>query len=263
MASGAEIPGIRVVEATGLVPDARNARARDKRARRTLEASLEQFGAARSIVIDADDNVRAGNGTLEAFLATGGSEVIVVDATPGQLVAVRRSDWTPAQAKAYAIADNRTAELAEWDPVPLVETLKEVEAAGVSMGAIGFTGREIGKLNDGLANRLTMERCDEDNPKLAAFIARRAQARAEGKDKAETNFWVCVVFDSFEQKDEFLRAIPEVPSVYKQYVDGRAFAKRCGVTLEPRESPVLHSPLDRGLVAMVLDPLESGSRAPG
>ena len=55
---------------------------------------MEEFGPARSVVLDSRDTVKAGNGTLEAFAAAGGTEVLVVEPAPGQLVAVKRKDWS-------------------------------------------------------------------------------------------------------------------------------------------------------------------------
>lgn len=83
---------------------------------------MEQFGAARSIVIDENGQILAGNGTVEAAAAIGLTRVQVVEADGDTLIAVRRSDLTPAEKVGLALADNRTADLAEWD-VPQLESL--------------------------------------------------------------------------------------------------------------------------------------------
>ena len=56
-----------------------------------IKASLERFGTGRSIVIDSNDVVRAGNGTVSAARAAGFKSVLVVEPKPDQLVAVKRS----------------------------------------------------------------------------------------------------------------------------------------------------------------------------
>lgn len=77
--------------------------------------ALHHVGAGRSIVIDEDNVVLAGNGVAEAAAEAGITKVQVVDVDGSTLVAVRRSGLTPDQKRALAMYDNRTAELAEWD----------------------------------------------------------------------------------------------------------------------------------------------------
>jgi hypothetical protein len=105
-----------------LRPDPRNARRRTPRSKALLDQSLSQFGAARSIVIDEEGTILAGNGTVEAAAAAGITKVQVVDADGDTLIAVRRSDLSPDEKIGLALADNRTADLAEWD-VPQLEEL--------------------------------------------------------------------------------------------------------------------------------------------
>jgi hypothetical protein len=83
--------------------DPRNAR---KHGRRNLEAiagSLAMFGQRRALIVMPDMTIIAGNGTLEAVRSLGWTEIVVT---------VVPEDWTPEQARAYALADNRTGELA-------------------------------------------------------------------------------------------------------------------------------------------------------
>jgi hypothetical protein len=154
-------PSIKVVPIGDLVPDAANVRVRDERARRTLESSLKQFGPARSIVVDGRQVVRAGNGTLEAAQAAGVAEVLVVKPAPGQLVAVERDDWSPAEATAYSIADNRIAELATWDDQGLAGTVDSLRIEGIDLGTIGFTASEIDSLLARVSGQQTEELLDQ------------------------------------------------------------------------------------------------------
>jgi hypothetical protein len=80
-----------------------------------IVAALRQVGAARSIVIDEQNGVLAGNGVLEAAAQAGISKLRVVDVDGDTIVAVRRRGLTDAQKRDLAIYDNRTAELAEWN----------------------------------------------------------------------------------------------------------------------------------------------------
>lgn len=112
-----------------LKPDTRNARKHTPRNTGMIERSLNEVGAARSIVIDEENNILAGNGTIEAAAAAGIERVQVIDADGETIIAVRRSGLTKEQKQRLALYDNRTAELAEWDTTVLAEILEEQEAA--------------------------------------------------------------------------------------------------------------------------------------
>ena len=104
-----------------LKPDLANRRTRTQRGERMLVESLEQLGAARSIVIDEDNQVLAGNGVLEAAAHAGITKLHIVEADGATVIAVRRSGLSPDEKRALAIYDNRTGELAEWVPDQLAE----------------------------------------------------------------------------------------------------------------------------------------------
>lgn len=116
-----------------LTPDPQNARRHNPRNVGMIERALGEVGAARSIVIDEDGVVLAGNATIEAAARVGIERVQVVDADGETIVAVRRRGLTPAQKTALALADNRTAELAEWDADVLAVI---AEAGGVDLSAL-------------------------------------------------------------------------------------------------------------------------------
>lgn len=122
-----------------LTSDPRNARARGDRAKQVLRHSLETFGAGRSIVIDENGKVLAGNGTLEAAIAAGITEVEIVEPPPATLVAVQRTDLTGTRAKALALADNRTGELSRWQG----DTLEEI-AADLAESPVAATLESVG-----------------------------------------------------------------------------------------------------------------------
>src|SRR4051812_32797320 len=87
-------PTVERVSIDSLHVDPANVRVHDERNKSTIRASLARFGAGRSIVLDRNNVVRAGNGTLEQARALGFEEVLVVEPKPNQLLAVKRSDWT-------------------------------------------------------------------------------------------------------------------------------------------------------------------------
>src|SRR6266436_5209121 len=71
--------------------DTQNANKGSARGKKMLKNSLRKYGAGRSILIDADNTVIAGNKTLEAARAQGYKKVQIVEADGDTLIAVRRS----------------------------------------------------------------------------------------------------------------------------------------------------------------------------
>ncbi len=98
-----------------LTPDPQNARKHNPRNIGQVQNSLQKYGAARSIVIDENNQIIAGHGVVEAAGLAGIERVQVVEADGETIIAVRRSGLTKKQKIELGIADNRGAELAEWD----------------------------------------------------------------------------------------------------------------------------------------------------
>lgn len=115
-----------------LVNDPNNARTHDERNLDAIRASLERFGQQKPIVINADNTVVAGNGTLAAAISLGWESIDVV-----------RTDLNEVDAVLYAIADNRTAELAAWNAPQLHLNLVDLDLTGTELDAIGFTPEEL------------------------------------------------------------------------------------------------------------------------
>lgn len=124
-----------------LVLDPQNRRTHPQRNIAMLTDALAQVGAARSIVIDEDDVIHAGNGVVTAFKAAGLTKLKIVEGDADTLVAVRRRGLTPEQKRALALFDNRTAELAEWN-APQLEADLMADADLTPF----FTDKELDKL---------------------------------------------------------------------------------------------------------------------
>lgn len=108
-----------------LVPDPRNTRKHGPRNLGVIAGSLREFGAARGIVIDESGTVLAGNGVLAAAAEAGIQGIRVVESDGSEIVAVRVSHLSPEAKARYAIADNRSAELADWDVDAIQRLLDE------------------------------------------------------------------------------------------------------------------------------------------
>jgi hypothetical protein len=144
---------IEVLPLSGLASDPGNVRKHDERSTAGIAASLRRYGPARSLVVDGGGTVRAGNGTLDAAAREGLTEVLVITPGPGQLVAVRRPDWSEAEAVGYSIADNRLQELSAFDTIGLATAVRALESDPDFDGpAIGFTGDEVSGLIENLGD---------------------------------------------------------------------------------------------------------------
>ena len=132
------------VKITDIELDPQNAREHDEANRDAIKASLDRFGPGRSIVIDSKDTVRAGNGTVEAAIEAGFESVFVVEPEPGQLVAVRRPEWSEAEAKGYGLADNRASELARWNIAALSDVIASIPE--IDPGDMGFSAEQLDAL---------------------------------------------------------------------------------------------------------------------
>lgn len=91
-----------------------------------VAASIRDFGFRVPIVLDKNGVIVAGHTRLEAAKRLGLSQVPCVVA----------DDLTAEQARAFRIADNKTAELATWDAAKLAEELADI--SDFDMGGFGF-----------------------------------------------------------------------------------------------------------------------------
>lgn len=112
-----------------LQPDPQNARKHDEKNLLAIQGSLSQFGQRKPIVIDAAGVIIAGNGTVEAAKRLGWQKIDAVRVP---------ADWSAEQAKAFALADNRTAELASWNEEILAEQIKELNESDFPIQELGF-----------------------------------------------------------------------------------------------------------------------------
>ena len=117
------------VQISDLILDPDNARKHNRKNLDAIKNSLTTFGQRRPLVVMTDMVVIAGNGTLVAMRELGWKQCSVT---------ITPEEWTQEQAKAYALADNRTAELAEWDNAQLAATLANLEDAGWPVQDLGF-----------------------------------------------------------------------------------------------------------------------------
>lgn len=130
-----------------LRPDPANARTHPPENLRAIRSSLSRFGQQRPLVVRPDGTIIAGNGTYQAARELGWTEVAVVEFA-----------GTDEEARAFAIADNRTAELAAWNAELLAEHLEELAAVGWELEELGFDDFPLASEFGDLPNAYTRER---------------------------------------------------------------------------------------------------------
>jgi DNA modification methylase len=145
--------------------DSVNARKHGNRNKETIKSSLETCGAGRSIVMDSENVIIGGNGVFEQAQALG-LKVKVIETDGSELIAVKRTDLKTGddKRKLLALADNRTAELAEWDNEALEKLIAELPELDLS--SIGFDEKSLADIgiksdNEIIDSEVKEERADE------------------------------------------------------------------------------------------------------
>ena len=103
----------KVTEAkiTDLHFDKKNANKHTQKGLRLVEKSLSKLGAGRSILIDKNNNIIAGNGVIETAGQIGMDKLQIVETTGDEIVVVKRTDidLNSKKGRELAIADNYSA----------------------------------------------------------------------------------------------------------------------------------------------------------
>src|SRR5438045_1991803 len=134
-----------------LKPDPANPRQHSKKQIRQIANSIEIFGFNVPVLVDAALNVIAGHGRWLACRELGITEVptLCLD------------HLTPAQARAFMIADNRLTEIATWDDRLLAEQLKDLSLLGLDF-SLELTGFEMGEIDLRIASLEDVPDQDDD-----------------------------------------------------------------------------------------------------
>lgn len=106
---------------------------KNKAAIKHVAESIKRFGFASPIIARADDKmIIAGHTRYEAAKELG------LDKVP-----VRYLDLDPADSRLLALADNKTAELADWDEEKLEQVMQDLLDEGLSLDGLGWTDTEL------------------------------------------------------------------------------------------------------------------------
>lgn len=133
-----------------LILDPSNARKHSPRNLESIKGSLRRWGQQKPIVIDKKKVIVAGNGTVMAAKDLGWKEIQAY-----------QTDLEGYEAMAFAIADNRTAELAEWEESVLHESLAKLELNDIDLSFLDFELPELPK--EGLTDEDSVPEPKEEN----------------------------------------------------------------------------------------------------
>jgi ParB-like chromosome segregation protein Spo0J len=120
-----------------LIPYANNARTHSDSQVNQIISSMKEFQFTNPILTDGDNCIIAGHGRLMAARKMGMESVPTVEL----------SHLSPAQKKAYIIADNKLALNAEWDEELLALEFADLEAIDFDLELTGFSLDEIEALD--------------------------------------------------------------------------------------------------------------------
>jgi DNA modification methylase len=121
-----------------LTPCGRNARTHSKKQLRQIANSIERFGFTNPVLIDDEGLIIAGHGRVEAARLLG----------LRQVPTLTLSHLSPAERRAYMLADNKLALYAGWDPELLAQELQELIDIDFDIDLTGFSLAEIDVILD-------------------------------------------------------------------------------------------------------------------
>lgn len=132
-----------IIDIEDLTPDAHNFNRGTDEGRQLMQRSLTELGAGRSILVDRNGNVIAGNKTQEAAIKAGIRKVRVIETDGTELVAVKRTDIdiNSAKGRELALVDNLSTQVnLAWDEAEL----EAMDVEGFDPGQWGWEPPEMG-----------------------------------------------------------------------------------------------------------------------
>ena len=130
---------------------AKNSRTHSDEQVEQLVNSIREFGLTNPVLIDEKNELIAGHGRLAA------AEILEMDKVP----AIRLSNLSEKQKKAYRIADNKLALNAGWDMQLLAEEVKELMDDDFDIDLLGFNDAELDEM---LSDEQPQEEDDNSSP---------------------------------------------------------------------------------------------------
>jgi hypothetical protein len=134
------------VKISELKPDDKNFNKGTEFGNSLIEKSLRNYGAGRSILLDKNNRIIAGNKTVENAAQIGFENVIVVETTGNDIVAVKRTDIDidSKAGRELAFADNATSKAnLDWDENLLFDEFEQTQLSDWGVSLTNFKNSEI------------------------------------------------------------------------------------------------------------------------
>ena len=134
----------KVIDIQELAQDQHNFNKGNEQGQQLMERSFKELGAGRSILLDKNGNIIAGNKSQKAAIAAGIKKVRVIETTGDELVAVKRTDVDidSAEGRKMAYLDNLSTQVnLTWDETELQEVQADVE--GFEVADFGFDIKDL------------------------------------------------------------------------------------------------------------------------
>ena len=140
---------IELLPLDALTPYDKNARLHTRVQIEKIAKSIAAFGFNNPILIDSDQGIIAGHGRLEA------AKLLELESVP----VIRLDHLNEKERQAYILADNRLADLSQWDEELLGKEVAALQEAELDLDALGWSEDELAALVSGLDD---LEPTDED-----------------------------------------------------------------------------------------------------
>ena len=174
----------KVIDIEELAQDRHNFNRGNEQGQELMERSFKELGAGRSILLDRNGNIIAGNKSQKAAIAAGIKRVRVVETTGDELVAVKRTDVDidSAEGRKMAYLDNLTTQVnLTWDQTELEAVQADVE--GFDVADFGFDIEDLAEVSDIMSYNEEDDGTDEKPTKTET----KKDAPAEETDEEETD----------------------------------------------------------------------------
>ena len=198
----------KVIDIEELAQDTHNFNKGNEQGQELMERSFKEMGAGRSILIDRNGHIIAGNKSQKAAIAAGIKKVRVIETTGDELVAVKRTDVDidSAEGRKMAYLDNLTTQVnLTWDQTELEAVQADVE--GFDIADFGFdiedlpqvtfpTGDEteeqaIERKRKEFEEKMAAGELDENDPEYQEFVK-----KFEAKRTTDDCYTTDVVYDA-------------------------------------------------------------------
>lgn len=172
-----------------LVQDDHNLNKGTKDGQRLMERSFRELGAGRSILVDRDGRIIAGNKSQRAAMAAGIKKVRVIETTGDELIAVKRTDLSldSKEGREMAYADNLTTQVnLAWDEIELEHVNTEVE--GFDTSDWGFDAKQLAGFEPLVPNAVAESEDEAIERKKKEFDEKMAKGELDEDDPEYQEF---------------------------------------------------------------------------